>query len=735
VSNLPTSWAPLSVAPRYRFGKHDRITVKGIDYCCANSDQTGHLFRRLDNIDLAERFSHEEIARLMKADELVARRDWFRAANANVRGTHGETLLTGLDKEEQRKVLWRQTYCDQFLQMERTDKEVSRSDVSMLAAIARIANVVANLEVRRQSRSRRCGSKISVLLPPSPTSLRDWLTRYEAAGWNPIVLRDRYGRSGNRNPRFDAESIRFAKEFAQTYANENKPTKVMVFGEYDHARKAKNKEIEAANEHLPVNERTALLKGMSSRSFDALIDRLAPVFVCAAREGADAARKKFGPEWGGLEVTRPLERVEMDEWFVSLQVLLIDAGIWAHLSTEQKAMVARSRVWLSTAIDCATRCLVGLRLLAAAPSSESAISLLEMAVSDKSNLTSFLGLRTAWDQHGRMETVAMDSGSAFVAVATQATILDLGAEPFFPPSGIAELRGRIERIFGHFQQHFLRFFPGQTFENVVKKGDYDSEGHACVDIEELNRTLIAYVVEVYHNTMHEGLAGETPRNAWLRLTQKYGVLPPPDPTTRRHIFGIACERRIRNKGIRILGIHYQSRALQNLRRTVGQRDVLVRVDRFDLGEISVRTKDGWLTVKPAIDRLNLSGVTYWEWVAAWSDLRRKNVDVAKLSLDVVHAAIESIRGTAEMARQRAELGSPVLTFEEFEKIDRQIFPDFGQGGEDDASDDGDILFGDDGAQSSVQPLNAPEAEPPERQPPTTSDEDSFGSEDDWLSEE
>src|SRR3546814_18591172 len=103
------------------------------------------------------------------------------------------------------------------------------------------------------------------------------------------------------------------------------------------------------------------------------------------------------------------------------------------------------------------------------------------------------------------------------------------------------MRGRIERVFGTIHTQLLSWFDGRTFENVVARGDYPAEARASLLVEELNRVLIRYVVDYYHNHPHEGLGGETPRRCWDRLVKKYGVKPPPGPDQKRHVFGIQAQ--------------------------------------------------------------------------------------------------------------------------------------------------------------------------------------------------
>lgn len=193
--------------------------------------------------------------------------------------------------------------------------------------------------------------------------------------------------------------------------------------------------------------------------------------------------------------------------------------------------------------------------------------------------------------------------------------------------------------------------------------------NASLCVDELNRDFVVGVQHVYNNTPHAGLAGETPHNAWLRLTRKYGVVPPPSRDIQRHVFGVNCSRKIGDKGICILGIHYNSRQLQDLRIKSGQTEVKVRFDRFDLARISVWNGVGWLTVDSSFELPD--DLSVWEWVGGMQDLRRIHSDNAKTNLSSVYSAINDLRRSGDVAAARAELGASVLTEKRIKDIERR----------------------------------------------------------------
>lgn len=650
-------------ARHWRLAAHDKITIdRQVDYTPVSDDVSGHVLRRVDNPTLCESFTHEEFEAMRKEGRLSISRGFYLATQAKIRLPETGTRITDLSTEDQIKLLWQKSICDQFLRME-AERAATRSDESMKAAVTKI---VADLLAARFA-AGRCGSAdVTVKRPPSPRTLRRWLRRYEAGGFNAMALVDGYHRCGDRvSARFGGVERRAMHKFAKRYASSRKPSKAGLLQDlHVFLGKLNVRRLERGMRPLTKPSRKA---------FEHVINQLDPWFVEAGRTSVEAARKKFYIVRGGLEVKRPFERLELDGNRIPLQAILVDAGIWETLTAEQKIDIGRGRYWLSVAIDAATRCCVA-ALLVESLSAASAVATLEMAVNDKSAYAAAAGCQSPWDMYGNLETASQDSGSEFLSHEYNAAVTDLGAELFFPPAGMPQMRGRNERFFRTLNKGLFSRIDGQTFENVVAKGDYDAGARAVLDIAEIGRMIVRWIVDVYHNTPHSGLGGSTPRNEWLRLSKMYSLLPPPDADVNRHIFGTTIERRIGNEGVRVLGLRYQSLELQRLRRQVGLKPVLVRVNAADLGHVSVRSKEGWLTVP--CQRPGFDGVSMTRWLEAERVLRRTNADMAKVSEPIVHKALSDIQEMSDAATKRAGIASPILTSEQFGMLESR-FEGFG----------------------------------------------------------
>ncbi|MFT3691290.1 hypothetical protein [Paenirhodobacter sp.] len=74
---------------------------------------------------------------------------------------------------------------------------------------------------------------------------------------------------------------------------------------------------------------------------------------------ATVAMKRMGPVGQGLEVSHPLERVEMDEWRIDLISLMAEGGLLQLFTPEELDAIGpkngKGRWWVAVAIGCRTR--------------------------------------------------------------------------------------------------------------------------------------------------------------------------------------------------------------------------------------------------------------------------------------------------------------------------------------------------------------------------------------------
>lgn len=654
--------------PMFRIGPNDRLGIDGIEYRLRQRLPQGYVLARVDDPGVIEQFSHDRLHRLSQTSTFRFDRGAFDIAAIAARMESDADIVADIPVEEREMVLARRFYAAAFLKME-AEKKATRSDASMKLAIEQIDKAYVDHLHKAEAKRNENGD----LIPPrpgdkraalsiSPRTLRNWVTKFENAGLRATALRCGYRRCGDRiTKRLDPVILRLLADFALLYASENRPTIREVY-------RRLLADLDAINRERVANGMLAL-PAPSYERLSAQIKAMPEFDVYAGRYGLPAAMKRFLMVANGPDVERPLQRVEMDEWRIDLLTFLEDAGVLQGLSEEQKEELRKKRYWVCVAIDVATRVILGMKV-AAGVSTELAIETLEMVVTPKRRYADAVGAGSDWQHHGSPETIVHDQGAAFMSGVFRRAIIDLGCDPDAPPAGLAWLRGTIERMFRTMEGQALAPFTGRSFGSIDAKGDYDPVARASLTIEELCQVLVRWVVDVYHNSAHAGLGGETPNNAWARLVSKFGIIPAPDRHVRRAIFGTDLKRAVTARGVRCLGLFYNCLELQAHRRHHGDADIELKLDPADLGHVSVRLGAGWVAV-PCM-RSGFDDVPTDIWVAASKDLKRRYVAEAKLTDAIVAAAIRDAWEMARKAQLRAGIQATRPSQDELDIIEMQI---------------------------------------------------------------
>ncbi|WP_158693418.1 Mu transposase C-terminal domain-containing protein [Neorhizobium alkalisoli] len=640
----------------FEFKRGDRIEDKHRIFSWVSTSTTGYWFQRVDDVAPPEFYSFEEISRGFdrKRDPmgyLPCRRSAPEGDGA------ANELLSGLKPQQQTEVLEKHAWCMRFLAAEAADPQLSRSDASLEKYIAETQDKLekeADAAHKAQGKTHR--TKVALPSPPSGRSLRRWVQHLEEGNFDPVALLNKNS-AAYRKDYFTPDELEHINKYVRMAGSSDRlPIKELhrLLGEAIDAanveRRLKNKEYGAV-----------VLKDLRIPNIDTFSDRIHKLprsHVALGHRGRDHAHKHFSVIMGGVDVLRPLERVEIDECIIDLQTPFIQAEEWNRLTQKERDLIERIRLYATVAYDVATKCVVGLRFHHSAPSAASAVATLEMVTRDKTELAKSIGCVTPWDMDGVPDEVPVDSATWLASAELRIATNDIGAALFQPRAGDASARGSLERFMRTLNRQALLFFTGRTWGSSQEKGDYDAVKEASIAFDQAAELMMRFVVDVYHNTPHDGLNGEKPRDAWLRLRKFHKPTPPLSPRVRRSVFGIKLKRKISRSGVRVLGIQYSSSKLQSFFRACDQ-EVEVRFDRFDLGAISVRLPEGWVTVPAVHDEV--AGMTLWKWLAFNQRLNLVNKKNAEVSSEIVRDTKNWLREQALLARAEAELGSAVLT--------------------------------------------------------------------------
>lgn len=175
------------------------------------------------------------------------------------------------------------------------------------------------------------------------------------------------------------------------------------------------------------------------------------------------------------------------------------------------------RPWLTTIVDCYSRCVMGINLGFDPPSSQVVALTLRHAILPKHYGPEYC-LGSEWGTYGTPEYFYTDGGKDFRSNHLQQIGVQLGFTCYLrehPSEG-----GIVERPFGTFNTDFFSTLPGYTGSNVQKRPE-EAEKEACLTLRELEQRLVRYIVDKYNQRLDSRMGDQTRFERWefgLRIT-------------------------------------------------------------------------------------------------------------------------------------------------------------------------------------------------------------------------
>ncbi len=237
------------------------------------------------------------------------------------------------------------------------------------------------------------------------------------------------------------------------------------------------------------------------------------------------------------------------------------------------------RPFLTTVVDCYSRCIVGFRLGLTAPSSQVVALALRNAILPK-RYGSEYELRCKWSAYGVPKYVFTDRGKDFRSKHLVELISDqLGFEPILrshPSEG-----GIVERPF-RTMSGLLSEMPGYTGANVKERPE-GAEEKACITLPELEKLILGFIVDSYNQKPDaRSLANPlTPKQSRIERWEK-GLRMPPTLLNERELdvcLMKATERVVYDNGyLNFSNLRYRG---ENLGAYAGEK-VVLRYDPRDI---------------------------------------------------------------------------------------------------------------------------------------------------------
>ena len=670
MAQLQSNHGPL---PRkYGFGPFAQVTISNpepVPYTQVSRDRHVIVLRQVEFPHFEETFTQGEFHDLVLSGKVDVDPHRFDEARQRVAALNPGVDGVGDLPARERQLL--DFYRRLIIRVEemRLLGETNLSDAQLRKAIGKAyGELIATFLARREGELN--ARKLAVVPKmPSPSTFREWRRDLIDAKDDLLALRDgRTARAVLRADRInDPETVDLMAKWVRAYLDRNRPTKIGLYGHMKGEFKQRNLE-RVANELPPLSI-------PSFSTFDRAVKKLPQSEVVLARQGPSQARRKHKLAGRHEVAIAAGDRLQTDNWRAHLATLKLPSEFWDGMPLEWRNKLAKTRLNICATVCVASKVVLGVRL-SMDPNAETSLRTLEMACRDKTEIARAAGCRSEWGHALTPVGVSTDAGTEFDEVFRGA-VRDLGALNEVGPTGHPDVRPVIERFFRTCDVVLMQHFTGRTGTNVVDKGeDYDPALMASVTVEVLTKALIRWIVDAYHIKPHGGLGGETPADAWDRLNDAYGVLPPPSPSRMRAVFGISADRKFGSYGIRFLGLDYRSKRLAKLKAELGDAIFAIKADPADLGSISVRdaAKNEWFSVP--CDLPQAMGLTAAEWLETRRALTRKHAEMAALREDIVLEAMRDIRALGLAAAERAGIGPSTLSHASVIELERELFASF-----------------------------------------------------------
>ncbi|MFC2970193.1 Mu transposase C-terminal domain-containing protein [Acidimangrovimonas pyrenivorans] len=683
--------SPTPVKSGFRIDAHDRLTIEGKAYRLIGKSGPNVVLRPAEGEELAEQFAMSNLARLSAAGKIKHEVGYYLPDDQKKVTLDGnvELLLAELPPDALKRLKTRHALVQAVKDMI-SEMGIRNNDDDLRAHLDEIRrraqsyfqdhaleremrqhDAARNGEKARRARGNKVSEAIDV---PNPSTIRKMVKAYDTKGI--AGLADRLTRSGNFSSYFRPEELALLTQtIRESYLTLERKS-----------IKATTEDVKRVFKKENAQRKVDGLSSLRTPGRDAVrahINKIDKLTVMIARYGREEAIKSLRPVSTGLQVERPLQRVEMDECKIDLMGLFASTGLKGILSPQLLEAFgldgSKGRWWLVAAIDCRTRVFLGMKLTRD-PKTSSALECLRMVLTDKGEWADAVGALTPWSQAGVPENLVTDNGAAFKAWLFNSTCMDLGISLTRTIAGMPSMRGIIERAFGTINGQLMERLSGRTFGSVAERGDHPSEKRACLDTDAQAYALVRYIVDIYHNTPHEGLGGRTPLEQW-EADMEDGNFPArgfPDTRTMRLAFGTRLQRNLRKTGVTVMGVNYHSEALAAHYAMTGARALDVRWDQANLGAIEVFVDGNWYEVPAVHDRFE--GVDAHTWLRARRALRARSASRRHWDEETVFKALDDIEALVAKQSLTRNLVDTTLTEKNIRNIETSLFAGFHVGG-------------------------------------------------------
>ncbi len=296
----------------------------------------------------------------------------------------------------------------------------------------------------------------------------------------------------------------------------------------------------------------------------------------SARKGKRAADYCYRITGNGIKTHHILERVEVDHTEADVMVVDPENGL------------VIGRPYITELLDIHSRYPLGFEIGFEPPSELSVMRALRHAIWPKTNINEeFPNIKNRWEAYGIPSTLVCDNALEFHSSQLRRMCMELNIELIFCPKKEPHYKGCVERFLSTINHSVCHKIRGTTYSNIVERGDYDSQGLACITIDELKELIYTWTIDVYGQDIHSTLMA-TPSSIWQKGLNEREPLLPESKAALNLILTREYKRKLSHEGIRLCQLLYNSEALRFMRiRNGNHAKVSIRVDLDNIGAIWV----------------------------------------------------------------------------------------------------------------------------------------------------
>lgn len=467
--------------------------------------------------------------------------------------------------------------------------------------------------------------------PPSPATALRWMAAFDATKCVTKLVPAHCNKGRHRVVTGEVEDI-LLDVINSLYLTPERNCISKVWFEFRNRILNRNQSV-PPSQQLPLPSRNSIYR---------FVEGLDTYIVDCARLGRQVANQNHRVAATEMQVMGILDRWEIDHTLMDVLVVDMDTG---------KVI---GRPYITVVIDRASRLIMAFLIHLGAPNTETVLRVIDRAIRPKQEwLSRFPEVLCAWQARGLPLRLVPDNAAEFHAGAIYLAFNDLGIELFYPKARGPEMKGCVERFFRTLNTGLLHCLPGTTRSNTRDRGDYPSEKMACLTLPELERMVLKWIVDIYHQTPHRGLRGKTPADVWKAGESARPIHLPVDLDALESILAMRDERPVHHYGVELSCLRYNSPELGRLRHSLAADEKVEVRYRDELGHIWVYDAKKKVFLKVPCTNVTAIGMSRDLYDRARKIVRDARGDVDDFS--ATHRAYQKIMADVDLAKASKKL--------------------------------------------------------------------------------